>query len=183
MQLSQSDKIEGIIPSIPGIIYGQYQRLDELNSRINSRQFSDKPLQPNYDPRPVPTKYSHFPIIERRKPTSSIPLAKYLDYSPKSNFAPITSRAPYDGYFQNINTESSLRNQYFGLQKGADQAVYVPSSSSDLYNVVAVGRQEIQTHPSLFERQEFDRKSHSNENPAIGGDRFFNHTRTQLRGL
>ena len=182
MQLSQSDKIQGIVPDVPGVIYGQYERLDELNSRIGSRQFSDRPLQPNYNPRPVPTKYSHFPIIERRK-SASAPLAKYLDYSPNSNFAPMTSRAPYDGYFQNINTESVLRNQYFGLQKGADQAIYVPSSSSDLYRVTAVGRQEVQTHPSLFEKYDFDRKSHSNENPAIGNDRFFNHTRTQLRGL
>lgn len=183
MQISDSTKIQGIIPNFSGVIYGQYQRLDDLNSRICDRQFSDKPLQPNYNPRPVPTKYSHFPIIERRKSTTSVPLAKYLDYSAASNFAPMTSRAPYDGYFQNINLESTLRNQYFGLQKGADQSVYVPSSSSDLYNVTAVGRQEVQTHPSLFQKPIFDNSKHSNENPAIGCDRFFNHTRTQLRGL
>jgi hypothetical protein len=183
MQVSESNKIQGIVPDVPGIIYGQYERLDELNTRINSRQFSDRPLQPNYNPRPVPTKYSHFPIIERRKTGPSIPLAKYLDYSLKTNFAPMNSKAPYDGYFQNINLESTLRNQYFGLQKGADQAIYVPSSSSDLYQVIASGRQEIQTHPSLFQKQIFDRSSHSNDNPSIGCDRFFNHTRTQLRGL
>lgn len=184
MELSESNnKIQGIMPNVPGILYGQYQRLDELNTRISSRQFSDNPLQPNYDPRPVSTKYSHFPIIERRKATSSIPLAKYLDYSAKSNFAPMTSKGHYDAYFQNINTESGLRNQYFGLQKYADQSLYVPSSSSDLYNVIAVGRQEAQTHPSLFEKRVFDRSPHSNENSTIGCDRFSNHTRTQLRGL
>ena len=183
MQISESNKIQGLIPNFPGVIYGQYQRLDDLNARLSTRQFSDRPLQPNYDPRPVPTKYSHFPIIERRKAAPQTPLAKYLDYSTTTTFAPMTSKAPYDGYFQNINTESTLRNQYFGLQKGADQSIYVPSSSSDLYKVSAVGRQENQTHPSLFETPSFNRAPHSNENPAIGSDRFYNHTRTQLRGL
>jgi hypothetical protein len=72
--------------------------------------------------------------------------------------------------------------QYFALQK-ANQAVYVPCSSSDLYGFSAVGRQETQTHPSLFDQPTFDSTPNANINSAIGSDRFFNHTRTQLRGL
>jgi hypothetical protein len=76
-----------------------------------------------------------------------------------------------------------LRNQYFALQKGADQAIYVPSSSSDLYGFLAVGRKEQQTHPILFETPSFDNIPNANLHPSIGSDRFLNHTRTQLRGL
>jgi len=184
MQVSETNKIQGLVPEVPGIIYGQYDRLNELNDRIKGRQFSDQPLQPNYDPRPVPTKYSHFPIIERRK-TAAIetPLAKYLDYSPETNFAPISGKGTVDGFLRNVNTESTLRNQYFALQKGADQAVYVPSSSSNLYGFAAVGRQESQTHPTLFQQSAFDSTPNANINQAIGSELFFNHTRTQLRGL
>jgi hypothetical protein len=175
-------KIQGIIPETPGVLYGQYNRLNELNERIASRQFSDKPLQPNYDPRPIPTKYSLFPIIERRKKEPETPLVNYLDYSSESNFAPVSGKATVDGFLRNINTESSLRNQYFALQK-SDQAVYVPCSSSDLYSYSAVGRQENQTHPSLFQQQSFDSRPNPNINPAIGSDIFNNNTRIQLRGL
>jgi len=184
MEVNEPNKIQGIVPENPGIIYGQYDRLNELNQRIGSRQFSDQPLQPNYDPRPVPTKYSHFPIIERRKSTNKdTPLMKYLDYSPETNFAPVSKKGTVDGFLRNINTESTLRNQYFGLQKGADQAVYVPSSTSDLYGFTAVGRNEPQTHPSLFQKPSFDDRPNPNVHPKIGSDRFFNHTRIQLRGL
>jgi len=183
MNISEPNKIKGILPETPGVIYRQYDRLNDLNDRIQNRQFPDQALQPNYDPRPVPTKYSHFPVIDRRKMNIETPLAKYLDYATETNFAPVSKKGTVDGFLRNVNTESSLRNQYFALQKGADQAIYVPSSSSDLYGFQAVGRQENQTHPSLFQKFSFDHTPNANMNPAIGGDRFFNHTRTQLRGL
>lgn len=178
----ENTKIQGIIPETPGVIYKQYDRLNELNNRISVRQFSDRPLQPNYDPRPVPTKYSHFPIIERRKKDPETPLVKYLDYSPETNFAPISGKGTVDGFLRNVNTESTLRNQYFALQK-ANQAVYIPASSSDLYGFSAVGRQETQTHSSLFQQPSFDSTPNANINPAIGSNLFLNNTRTQLRGL
>ena len=183
MEISEPNQIKGILPETPGIIYRQYERLNELNDRIQSRQFPDSSLQPNYDPRPVSTKYSHFPIIDRRKINHGTPLMKYLDHSTENNFAPISKRGTVDGFLTNVNTESVLRNQYFALQKGADQAVYVPSSSSDLYGFLAVGRKEQQTHPTLFETPSFDNRPNANLNPSIGSEQFFNHTRTQLRGL
>jgi hypothetical protein len=182
MNINESE----IIPRTPqfsGVIYQQNARLDELNSRLGQRQFTDKPLQPNYDPRPVPTKYSHFPIIDRRKSEPATPLNEYLEYSSKTNFAPIYSKGPVDTYFQNINTESVLRNQYFALQNGADQSIYVPESASDLYQFSAIGRVEHQTHPDLFNQPALDQRPNENIHPVIGSDRFYNHTRQQLRGL
>jgi hypothetical protein len=34
-----------------------------------------------------------------------------------------------------IDVESTLRNQLYSLQHGADQSIYIPSSSSELYNI------------------------------------------------
>jgi hypothetical protein len=186
MNISESNSNVPIqrIPNFPGVIYQQNARLDELNTRLGERQITDQPLQPNYNPRPVPTKYSHFPIIDRRKAPPQTQLNNYLEYSAKTNFAPITSRSgPVDTYFRNIDSESVLRNQYFGLQHGAEQAVYVPESNSNLYGFTAVGRQESQTHPDLFNARALDQRPNPNLDPAIGSDRFFNHTRQQLRGL
>jgi len=183
MQVSETNKIQGLVPEVPGIIYGQYDRLNELNDRIKGRQFSDQPLQPNYDPRPVPTKYSHFPIIERRK-TAAIetPLAKYLDYSPETNFAPISGKGTVDGFLRNVNTESTLRNQYFALSN-ANQRYYIPSSNSDLYRdrPVAGSLNEQQPYPYLFDKPS-SFESYNVVEPEVGSLTFFNDTRSQLRG-
>jgi hypothetical protein len=167
-----------------GIYYGQNERVDELNARINTRHFPDSPLEPNFDPRSIPTKQSRFPIVNRRKSFHE-PVVPYLDYNQKANFNPGTHRAPPSGFLNNIDTETILRNQTFALQKGAEQAVYVPSSNSDMYKVIVPNGSinEQQPHPELFTRQQFDQSLHPNvQGTNIGRDRFFNHTRTQLRG-
>ena len=47
---NQQDKIFGL----PEYLLYQYnERVEELNSRIGSRQFPDSSLQPNFDPRPI----------------------------------------------------------------------------------------------------------------------------------
>jgi hypothetical protein len=176
MNINESGKIHGV-PEY--LYYGQNERVDELNSRIKERQFPDSPLEPMFAPRSVPTKYSHFPIINRRKPMNE-PAIPYLEYN-IVNFNPGTQRAPPSGILTNIDTETILRNQTMALQK-ADQAVYVPSSASDLYNVTVVSKPGEQTHPLLFERPTFAAHLHPNVATAnIGREQLFNHTRTQLR--
>ena len=166
-----------------GVYYGQNERVDELNSRIASRHFPDSPLEPNFSLRPVPTKYSHFPIIDRRKQMNE-PIVPYLDYNSEINFNPGSSRAPISGYTNKVDIETQLRNQYFALQHGADQSVYVPSSNSDLYKInVNAGEEKEQPYPLLFEHQRFNNAIHPNVNNKIGNDRFFNHTRTQMRDM
>ena len=166
-----------------GITYGQNERVDELNSRILDRFHPDFQLQPNFDPRPVPTKYSHFPIIDMRRPAKEA-YQPYPDFSTQTNFVPLGRAGPVAGYLNKVETESILRNQFFALQRGADQGVYVPSSDSELYNVevVSVKRDE-QPYPQLFD--DYNRGFHTtnkNVDLVIGSDRFNNHTRTQLRG-
>ena len=74
---------------------------DEINKRICQRYKPDTHLQPNYDPRPVSTKYALFPIIDRRT-SPNIIKEKYEPYSPSSNFNPGNDRAPVNGFLDNI---------------------------------------------------------------------------------
>lgn len=168
----------------PGVFYGQHDRVEELNARIQSRQYPDKPLPPNYDPRPAPTKYSIFPIIDRKTHVRQ-PLHNYpLDDS--TNFYPTSTNGPPNTFLKNVDTETYLRNQTVALQHGVNAGVYVPSSQSDLYNAT-VPQSSLpfiaQPHPQLFEKPTgFSQPSGSYSlQSQVGNDVFTNYTRTQLR--
>lgn len=180
MNISQvNQKMYGVTE---GVFYGQNERVDELNNRYQDRQFPDSPLEPNFSPRSISTKYSHFPILNGRKPTNE-PFLNYPSYSTQSNFNPGSDTAPSSGFFRNVDTETILRNQTAALQHGAEQGIYVPSSNSDLYKVSVVYRPSEQPNPLLFRSFQFNQTDHPNNiDNNIGHDRFFNHTRTQLRG-
>ena len=176
-----NDKIHGV-PN--GVLYGQHERVDGLNNRMASRQFSDNPLEPNFNIRPVSTKYAHFPTLDRQ-PIVKEKSQKYENYSLSKNFNPGSDKAPVSGYFSNVDLETNMRNQHFALQHGASQGTYVPTSASELYNVrVPFSVGEPQPHPDLFQKQQFANEMHPNlMHTNIGNDRFFNHTRTQLRNM
>jgi hypothetical protein len=116
---------------------------------------------------------------------ATVSIESNYDYNPETNFTPpIMTNGPVSGYINNVNVESTLRNQFFALQKGADQNEYVPSKNSELYNVKVVSRPEEQPYPLLFKNQMIlDKTLHANirDNPHIGKDMFHNYTRTQLR--
>lgn len=174
---NNNDQIIGVPDKL---YYGQYERIDELNNRITSRQFPDNPLEPNYDLRPVATKYALYPILDRQPKSASD--TEYKIYN-ISNFNPSTKMSPVSGYFSNIDTETKLRNQTEALQHGAVKGVYIPSSNSDLYNTTVISNYTIeQPYPGLFTRTEFSNQIHPNlQYNSIGNDIFNNHTRTQLR--
>ena len=172
----------GVYGAQQGLILGQDERVDELNERLQSRHFSDQPLQPNFDPRSTPTKYARFPMIERRA-VPTVPIESGTPFDIRTNFSPATDRGPVGAFLANIDTDTVLRGYYNALQKGADQSVYVPKSSSDLYHLpTVVGRQETQTHPALFERQTYSTTG-SEYAAQLGNQPFSNYTRQQLRGL
>jgi hypothetical protein len=166
---------EGVVH---GCLQGQQDRVDALNERIQSRQFPDTTLRPNYDPRPVPTKYSLFPIVDRRKRIEE-PLQQYNSPLGNSSY-PSMLPGPC---FKNVDTETVLRNQTIALQHGAEQGVYVPSSRSDLFQV-PVAQSSIQGEqpfPNLFSKLDIQSNMPAIANQPIGKSEFFNHTRTQLR--
>lgn len=170
--------IQGLVPSFAGVIYTQHERVDELNTRINDRIFPSVGLQPNLDFRPVPTKYTRFPIIADQ--SSRVPLGSF-SYSISQDFAPPMSRGPVDNYIANVDKESALRNQFFALQRGCDRREYVPSSMSDLYRVTVESPYVAQPHPELFRQQQY--VTLAQPPPMTGRDLFHNNTRTQLNKI
>ena len=171
--------------TITGLYQGQHDRVDELNSRLRTRQFPDTPLPPNFSRHPVMTRYSRFPIADRVAPSQE-PIRSVPMHSVENNFNP-GSRAPPTTFFQSIDVESGLRNQTVAKQK-AEQAVYVPSSNSDLYRVTVpmnAANFQPQPHPGLFiptDTHTTSREERVRSIP-IGRDLFNNHTRTQLRSF
>jgi hypothetical protein len=201
---------------LPQYLYqGQNARVEELNERIldrihpnliphqtNSLETPQSPcLEPNFSPRGVPTKYSRFPIIERRT-TPIVKIQPLPNYQVETQFNP-GYRGPVSGFC--VDKETILRNIPFALQADIAQSTFIPSTQSDLYKNYIVSRPKAQSadgkaqsadgraqsdlgeqpYPRLFEEYKFDQRIHPNvaNYPEIGGDLFFNATRSQLRGV
>jgi hypothetical protein len=150
------------------------------NERIFGRNIPSKPLQPYLPVRPVSTKFSVLPILEPRV-ESSVPLVQEPIYSPQQVFNPGNATAPWSGYAAAVNQESELRNQIFALQ-ACSQNVYVPSSTSDLYEYRMPKKQmDVEPFPYLFRSERFDPFNPNTEH--IGQLSFFNDTRQEIRVL
>ena len=180
--MASTNEVYKNINGIPsGAYIGQFERTTELDNRILERNFPSAPLEPNYDPRPISTKYSLMPALAGRKPNAE-PKMNYEKYNVHNTFNPCNDGAPVNGFLNNVEHETYLRNQYFALQKG-DKQNYVPKSSSELYNDYVFEKEGgEQPHPELFKKNNFinNRAGHSGLD-GIGRDIFHNNTRTQLR--
>jgi len=155
------------------------ERSRQLNDRITARNAPSAPLQPQYSMRPVLTKYSIMPILDQRA-TPTVSIGEYPQYNLETTFNPGNAQAPWSGFSSNINTESTLRNQFFALQN-CEQSEYVPSSKSDLYNVRIPENYVKQPFPDLFNRQQFCLHNPNEHNIA---NKFFNNsTRTDVKNL
>jgi len=164
-----------------GIFYAKYDRLETFNDRISDRFVPDTPLEPNYDPLPVSSKYAVFPILDGRKPATEERRKPYLDYYVEMNFNPATQRGPVSGYINNVDVETVLQNQTFARQRGLGQHLYVPSSTSELYKTVVPSRPSVQPCPLLFVEPQFEDRVHPNlaSSSQLGTSLFFNNTRIQ----
>jgi hypothetical protein len=152
-------------------------RVEDLNKRIYSRNIPSQKLQSQFDIRPVSTKYAIMPIFDRRE-ISTVPIEKMPIYNIEHTFNPGNDQGPWSGFASNINNESRLRNQFFAQQR-ADQAAYIPSTKSDMYNVEVIGQPVQQPFPDLFANQVF---MPFNPNVCgIGGNLFDNCVRQQLK--
>lgn len=174
----------GLIDVPEGIFYGQNERIDELNWRIADRMETNAPMRPNYDPRPVPTKYAVFPVVDRVKMITE-PSKMYPEYNNETWFAPCTSKPHFSGFINSVDKESLLRNQDRILQKYETKNEYKPSFESDMYKVGVPQRplslfDQQDAHPDLFKRYNYTTEQFD---PSIGNDKFNNSTRTQLRNM
>lgn len=153
----------------------------QTNTRIYDRNIPSQPLQPYLSVRPVMTKYSHLPIVDPRRPIHQ-PLMQAPKFNVSEVFNPGNTKSPYSGFASNINKESELRNQIYALQK-CSQAVYVPNSTSDLYQYKFKTPTQFNAHELLFHEQSFDS---FNPNPApelCGSGLFYNSTRCQVKEI
>jgi hypothetical protein len=160
---------------------GVSQIHNQTNQRIYDRNIPSQMLQPYIDVRPVMTKYSYFPVVDPRK-KNSVKLQQQPTFNPHSTFNPGNAEAPWSGFASNVNVESELRNQIYALQN-CSQAVYVPNSSSDLYNVNVPSKQITQKHSLLFEENAFCNFNPNPNDKVVGSGIFFNSTRVQVRDL
>jgi hypothetical protein len=154
---------------------------EQTNMRIYDRNIPSQMLQPYLDVRPVLTKYSYLPIVDPRK-RIGVPLKQEPTYNVHTVFNPGNTTSPWSGFAANINKELELRNQIYALQK-CSQAVYVPNSSSDLYQYKFHSTKQPNPHELLFQKDTF---SHFNPNPEpeiIGSQIFLNSTRAQVRDM
>ena len=151
------------------------------NSRIYERNIPSQPLQPYLDVRAVSTKYSFLPIVDPRK-QNNVRLIKAPTFDPHTIFNPGNTQSPWSGFVTNINRESELRNQIFALQK-CSQSTYVPDSKSDLYQYSFFPKHIQQTHPLLFQKEQFDAFNPNPDNKIVGFGSFNNSTRSQIKDL
>jgi len=164
-----------------GIYYGQNERVDELNQRMESRYFPDIPLPANYDPRASSTRFCKFPAVNIRGQNANAKTEIKMDQTQgQFIYSPATQRGPPNTVINNVDIETLLRNE----------KDYIPSSKSDLYRTVLTPPTVLcsantgeNIHAGLFTKYSYNKNiPDSLANGEIGGGRFHNHTKTQLRG-
>jgi hypothetical protein len=115
------------------------------NQRIADRNIPSQPLQTYLDVRPVQTKYTLLPIVDVQPP-ATVEIKVQPTYNTSKIFSPGNRESPWSGFATNVDVESVLRSQIFALQK-CSQAIYVPSSTSDLYVTHMMEEKDLSRHP------------------------------------
>jgi hypothetical protein len=165
---------------VEGVYYCNVDRDQELSNRMAQRNIPSEPLKPEFSPRPEQTKFTIFGKTMPDRNTQCPPSRSYANYTPSKIFNPGNAQAPWYGFASNINTESTLRNQFFALQD-CDQGKYIPSTNSDLYQAKVVSQPMPQPHPDLFRKQDFEPFQPNNH--GIAKQLFHNHTHQQIKDL
>ena len=177
MNVNNSNKMYGVVE---GVTIFNDERVDEINDRMMSRNRTTDDLKPNISVRPSSTKYAHFPVV-KNIPKSRVPFKSARRFSTKDAYNPGNSKSPWEGFSDNINTESTLRSQFFALQS-SDRHEYVPDSTSQLYNeYTPTFGTPMQTHASLNREDDFDTVNPNSYN--LGWQTFNNNTRIQLQDV
>lgn len=148
------------------------------NARTNSRLIPSHPLQPYLSVAPVQTKFTILPVVDPRKKIN-VSLTQEGTYFPDKMFNPGNNVGPWSGFASSVNTESMLRNQIYALQK-ASQAVYVPSSHSDLYEHSFNTQKTMQPHDPLF-HVFVPTQTHQVPLKDLMGDGLFNNSTRTMR--
>jgi len=182
--MAQENRLDVNMPNfnrngvVEGVFYGQQERTKQLSDRMYTRNLPSSTLQAQYNPRPVSTKYATLPVVNPRK-QAKVPIEVQPTYQTTQTFNP-GNYAPWSGFASKIDDESKLRSQFFALQK-CEQSEYVPSSTSDLYEVAVTSAPVHQPHPDLFAAPAL---APFNPNPCgMGNKLMYNHTRQQVKDI
>jgi len=153
---------------------------NELNMKINKRYFPSIELQPNFDPRPLSTKYSivSYPLMDKHNVNTSETLRKYSKFDSSKVFFPGNSKAPVDHFLDNIDTETSLKNHKQMLTKN-DAVNYIPSKKSDMYKL---SKYTDNTKGNLHKLPHQIRGA-DNRKCMLAPKTFFNHTKYNVKNL
>ncbi len=159
-----------------------HKNLNEINKDIFERNIPSENMQVHLPQRSVSTKYSHFPILDSRKETNVL-LNYSRPYDNSQMFFPGNRKPHFCGFARNVDLESDLRNQFFALQK-ADQAAYIPNSTSNMYenNINFINTNKNLDNELLFNEEDFN-NFNPNLSNIIGSEIFLNSTRVQLKNL
>jgi hypothetical protein len=159
-----------------------FEQHNTMNKTIANRNFPSNNLAMNFSFRPVNTKYTLMPTYNHQI-ESSVPINNREVYDVNSTFFPGTRKPHFCGFATNVDRESTLRNQFFALQK-ADQVAYVPNSSSDLYeNNINFPTHNANLDALLLFKEESFNDFNPNISNSIGNEIFYNSTRVQLKDL
>lgn len=158
----------------------------DTNERIYQRNIPTHTLQPYMNVRPLNTKYTYLPIVEPRVLHHKVPLKSYPVYNSEQVFNPGNRNAPFSGYAAAINTESELKGQIYALQKSS-QAIYVPKSTSDLYQYSLVTKSPfvsgLDPHALLFKTERFEPTNPNPYDKIVGVQLWSNSTRDQFQNI
>jgi len=159
-----------------------FEQHNTMNNLIANRNIPSNDLAMNFSFRPVNTKYTLMPTYNHPL-ESSVPINNTLLHDVNTTFYPGTRKPHFCGFATNVDKESTLRNQFFALQK-ADQVAYIPNTFSDLYE----NNVNFLTHNSnldtylLFKEENFN-DFNPNISSSIGNEVFYNSIRVQLKNL
>jgi hypothetical protein len=153
-------------------------RHEITNARTYSRLIPSHQLQPYLSVAPVQTKFTILPVVDPRK-KFDVKLNQMGTYNAEKMFNPGNNTGPWSGFASSVNTESMLRNQIYALQK-ASQAVYVPSSHSDLYEHSFNTPKMSQPHDPLF-HVFVPAQTHEVPLKDLMGDGLFNNSTRTMR--
>lgn len=160
-----------------GIYYGQNERVDEVNDRIQTRHFPDVDLPPNFDPRPVSTKFCLYPTFIRNSdgsetkksisipPTGGITINDDKTYQ-KVVYNPGTDKGPPITFLKNIDIENQLRKEY--------------TPSKNVFSSQTTATPPSQTYTTYIPN--YLANPYTNDSSQkIGSNNFNNFTKIQLR--
>lgn len=158
-------------------------RQNTIYKRTYQRNIPSHQLQPYLDSRPITTKFSTLPILDSRN-FSSVPVIQHPTFNNNNIYHSGIDSGPWSGFASNVNDESVLRNQIFALQNN-NQYVFIPSSSSSLYNVKWQNEKSENSDlfPNINKKEQFNAFSPNQNDNIIGYSLFNNHTRQQNKDL